>query len=305
MPVWISNALSLTSSLTITSSNLTVAGNITASHGIMVKSDASSSPTVQENQLNMILRSVSPTDPTTYGQLRITVQPTIGWVDKAGTTYFQTQTVSASIAGGTGGNNLTFQGGTYGSDGNLNRTQFLSTYMQMMSDDLFTNTPVPTASFELINFGNYRPNQITKLGGGQTYDAYQLMTTSSNILHKIDCFGNMSCSVVTASLSGTASYASTASVVVGSIINSSSVQTANYTLVGTDYVVFMSGSSALTCSLPAASSNVGRTYHVKNIGTSQVYITGSNNIDGATNQTIGNQYTNVSFYSNGLQWWII
>ncbi len=124
-------------------------------------------------------------------------------------------------------------------------------------------------------------------------------------INKLDVMGNISCSVITASLLGTASYSNisaTASYIPLSII----IQTASYSILPSDYTVIMSGSSALSASLPTVSNvPVGKIYNIKNTSTYSLTITGSQLIDGQLNQIITSQYTNVSIQSDGNVWWII
>jgi len=116
--------------------------------------------------------------------------------------------------------------------------------------------------------------------------------------------------IATGSVTGSSNInlVTSGSVIVSSnlIINSISKQTGSYALKSTDATVLMSGSSALSASLPLTSTvPIGIEYTIKNLSTYPVIITGSNPIDNQSNQIITSQYTSVTIQSDGTNWWIL
>jgi hypothetical protein len=94
---------------------------------------------------------------------------------------------------------------------------------------------------------------------------------------------------------------------VRSYIHSVSTITGTTTLDATYYVVLCSSGSPFTVNLPAAASNTGRVYFIKNINTGTVTIDGnaSETIDGATTYSLSAQYQGVLIVSNGTNWFIL
>lgn len=89
-----------------------------------------------------------------------------------------------------------------------------------------------------------------------------------------------------------------------------STKTSNYTITGTDVVIFADATSGnTTITLPAASSFSGYSFYVKRIDSSvntcQVARSGSDTIDGATSFQLDTQYYSVRVVSNGTNWYII
>jgi hypothetical protein len=89
-----------------------------------------------------------------------------------------------------------------------------------------------------------------------------------------------------------------------------STKTSNYTITGTDVVIFADASSGnTTITLPAASSFSGYSFYVKridgSINTCQVARSGGDTIDGATAFELDTQYFSVRVVSNGANWYII
>lgn len=81
------------------------------------------------------------------------------WTDNVTTSYFQITNSS--------NNNVSFQGGTYASDTQMNRLQFCSLLTQI-TDYQYQDTPVPTAVFEV--YDNGVGNEIFKLVSTATND---------------------------------------------------------------------------------------------------------------------------------------
>jgi hypothetical protein len=81
------------------------------------------------------------------------------------------------------------------------------------------------------------------------------------------------------------------------------VVTGNTTLDATYHTVICNSASALTLTLPAAASNTGREYRIKNRNTGTVTVSGAN-IDGAASLTLSVQYQSVILVSDGTEWGI-
>lgn len=89
-----------------------------------------------------------------------------------------------------------------------------------------------------------------------------------------------------------------------------STKASNYTITGTDVVIFANaGSGAVAITLPVASTTSGYRFIVKRIDASAngctVVRSGSDTIDGATSLSLDLQYTSVTVVSNGSNWFII
>jgi len=89
-----------------------------------------------------------------------------------------------------------------------------------------------------------------------------------------------------------------------------STKTSNYTITGTDVVVFANaGSGNVTVTLPTASSFTGYRFYVKRIDSSgnscAIARSGSDTIDGQTSISLDLQYTCLTVVSNGSAWYII
>lgn len=89
-----------------------------------------------------------------------------------------------------------------------------------------------------------------------------------------------------------------------------STKTSNYTITGTDVIIFADASSGnVTITLPTASSFTGYNFYVKRIDSSSntctVARSGSDTIDGATSFTLDTQYFAIRAVSNGSNWYII
>jgi hypothetical protein len=78
----------------------------------------------------------------------------------------------------------------------------------------------------------------------------------------------------------------------------------NYTIILVD-----STSGAVTITLPAAASYKGRHYYIKKIDSSVNAVTidgnGSETIDDQLTAVITVQYTSLTIFSDGTEWWII
>ena len=89
-----------------------------------------------------------------------------------------------------------------------------------------------------------------------------------------------------------------------------STKTSNYTITGTDVVVFADATSGnVTITLPTASANAGYRFYVKRIDASgnsvSIARSGSDTIDGQTSVNVAAQYDSYTIVSNGSLWYII
>jgi hypothetical protein len=89
-----------------------------------------------------------------------------------------------------------------------------------------------------------------------------------------------------------------------------STKTSNYTIVGTDVVVFANATSGnVAITLPTASANSGYRFYIKRIdgsaNTCSVARSGSDTIDGQTSISLDLQYTSLTVISDGSTWYII
>lgn len=89
-----------------------------------------------------------------------------------------------------------------------------------------------------------------------------------------------------------------------------STKTSNYTIAGTDVVVFANATSAsVTITLPTASSNAGYRFYIKRIDSSanscSVGRSGTDTIDGQTSLSLAQQYSSVTVVSDGSTWYIL
>jgi len=88
-------------------------------------------------------------------------------------------------------------------------------------------------------------------------------------------------------------------------------KTANYTIAGTDVVIFADAAGGnVTITLPSAGSFSGYSFYVKRIdnsssNTCSVARSGGDTIDGATSFSLDTQYFAVRIISNGNNWYII
>jgi hypothetical protein len=88
-----------------------------------------------------------------------------------------------------------------------------------------------------------------------------------------------------------------------------STKTSNYTITGTDVVIFADATSGnTTITLPAAASFAGYRFFVKRIDSTGNSVTigrsGSDTIDGQTSIPVTQQYTALMVVSNGSGWYI-
>lgn len=89
-----------------------------------------------------------------------------------------------------------------------------------------------------------------------------------------------------------------------------STKTSNYTITGTDVVIFADATGGnTTITLPAAASFAGYRFFIKRIdstgNTVSVARSGADTIDGQTTITITQQYTAIMVVSNGSAWYIL
>lgn len=89
-----------------------------------------------------------------------------------------------------------------------------------------------------------------------------------------------------------------------------STKTTNYTIAGTDTVIFADATSgSITITLPVASGLAGYKFYIKRIDGSanscSVARSSSDTIDGLTSVSLAQQYTAISVVSNGSAWYIL
>lgn len=89
-----------------------------------------------------------------------------------------------------------------------------------------------------------------------------------------------------------------------------STKTADYTITGTDVVIFANAASGnVIITLPTAASFSGYRFYVKRIDSSgnsvSIARSGSDTIDGQTSVTVTAQYDSYTVVSNGSLWYII
>ncbi|HMH70161.1 MAG TPA: hypothetical protein VK502_02085 [Candidatus Saccharimonadales bacterium] len=89
-----------------------------------------------------------------------------------------------------------------------------------------------------------------------------------------------------------------------------STKTSNYTIAGTDVVIFANAASGnVTITLPTASANSGYRFYVKRIDGSANSCTiarsGGDTLDGQTSVSLDLQYTSLTVISDGSTWYII
>ncbi|MCP3682533.1 MAG: beta-propeller fold lactonase family protein, partial [bacterium] len=106
----------------------------------------------------------------TTGELRV-VANSSAWADNTSTAYFQIRTLA--------NNNATFMGGTYGADAPLDRLQFNSEYTTITNNS-YTDTPVATAIFEVVNDTSARDIFQVIGAGSQSGDYLQITSNGSS-----------------------------------------------------------------------------------------------------------------------------
>ncbi len=89
-----------------------------------------------------------------------------------------------------------------------------------------------------------------------------------------------------------------------------STKTSNYTITGTDVVIFADATSGnVTITMPTASSNSGYRFYVKRIdgsaNTCTISRSGSDMIDGQTSFSLDLRYTSLTLVSDGSNWYIL
>ncbi|MDN5275060.1 MAG: hypothetical protein JWP06_961 [Candidatus Saccharibacteria bacterium] len=89
-----------------------------------------------------------------------------------------------------------------------------------------------------------------------------------------------------------------------------STKTSNYTITGTDVVIFANATSGnVTITLPVASANAGYRFYVKRIdgsaNTCAIAGSGADTIDGQASVSLDLRYTSLTVVSDGSTWYII
>lgn len=176
-----------------------------------------------------------------------------------------------------------------------NGTNKLRLYDGTAWDNIVTEQSLPSAiqSTAWTTTGNSGLNESTNFIGTTDDVGFRIKTNNNNRLY-IKGSGEVGI--------GTSNPTSTFAVQ-GSISHKVSVITSNTTLDDTYHTVLANSTSALTITLPSpSSSNVGRTYVIKNINTGAVTISGS--IDDSTLLTLRQRET-IEIISNGSDWVVV
>lgn len=146
----------------------------------------------------------------------------------------------------------------------------------------------------------------TKAGG---FDALSPMTTSGDII-----YGGASGTGTRLAAGSTGQVLRISSGVPawtdGSSGSATATKTTNYTVAGTDAVIFADATSGnITITLPVASGLAGYKFYIKRIdasaNTCTVSRSSADTIDGQTSFTINQQYTSATVVSNGTAWYIL
>jgi hypothetical protein len=114
-------------------------------------------------------------------QLRITSNNN-AWADAQVSSYFQ---VTNST-----NNNLTFQGGGFGTDAQFNRLQFASNGTTF-TDGLFTTTPAPTAVLEVVDSTASKVALKVKAAASQTANIVDVVDSTSALQLSVTATGNL------------------------------------------------------------------------------------------------------------------
>ena len=135
--------------------------------------------------------------------------------------------------------------------------------------------------------------------GGTGADSVKVIIGGTSAINTLDVVGNISCSVITASLAGTSSYS------IASIINSITTIYNNYTASVLDCTILCNPTASIGVNLPSSIA-VGAIYNVKNISSYSITVTPTAGlIDGMPSQIISNRYTNMSIQFDGTNWYIL
>ncbi len=177
----------------------------------------------------------------------------------------------------------------------LNR--FTIEYIGVYGSTLTTSSYAVSASYSLNGGGS-------SLTTGSTYpitSSWALQSLSANT-SSVSIASTTSDFSLLSQTSVSSSYALTTSFVSYAI----STQTSSYQILSTDYTILMSGSSALSITLPSVSNvPIGKIYNIKNLSNYSLTITGSQYIDNNPFQIISSSYTSIEVQTDGIVWWII
>jgi len=170
------------------------------------------------------------------------------------------------------------------SEGNLLTLSDAVSYGNVMSVGSFVSSPVfQVTSADLVILGNYNKPAITVYQTGAPQYGFAIMTGSLN---------------------GTASFASSTSFLIDRNKYPVSIITASYTVDPSDYALIGNhASTPFTITLLSAPSHTGRSFIIKNKGAATVTVdaTALGQIDGI-NTYILNQYQSVTVLSDGSTW---
>jgi hypothetical protein len=170
-----------------------------------------------------------------------------------------------------------------------------------------TTFPAVNASGVLTNDGSgtlswTAPVSVANGGTGQsTYTNGQLLigNTTGNTLTKATLTAGTGIAITNGAGSITIAASNAAGVQPITTISTAT------TLGSTNYTVLCNGT--FTVSLPAAASNTGRIYNIKNIGVGTITVdpNAAETIDGAATYTLSTQYESITIQCNGTAWFIL
>lgn len=85
------------------------------------------------------------------------------------------------------------------------------------------------------------------------------------------------------------------------------VTSTTYTVVDSDYLLYVTNSSPVTINLPPAANSKYRVLDINNSGTSTVTVdgNGSETINGSTTTIMSTQYDSITLHCDGIEWRII
>jgi|TARA_E500000318_G_scaffold65315_1_gene60325 hypothetical protein len=149
------------------------------------------------------------------------------------------------------------------------------------------------------------PGQAAAVRGGLTVVEDSLFSSMLQIDGTLDCNS-------TSDFQGNANFQAKVTFNGAQVGNVTSVTSATYTIVATDYFIAAnSTSNAITITMPAASSHSGRVLKIKDVGgnadSNNITIDGnsSETIDGAASIVLESPHAGVTLLCNGTSWFVL
>ena len=149
------------------------------------------------------------------------------------------------------------------------------------------------------------PGQAAAVRGGLTVVEDSLFSSMLQIDGTLDCNS-------TSDFQGNANFQAKVTFNGAQVGNVTSVTSATYTIVATDYFIAAnSTSNAITITLPAAGSHSGRVLKIKDVGgnadSNNITIDGnsSETIDGAASIILESPHAGVTLVCNGTSWFVL